>query len=145
MSESRVRVSLSDGLFEFEGSESFVSAQVEKFAALIQAAVAVEWPAAPGIAAADAATVERIRTPSTHHRCVCIMGSNAAGRSEALESDQLQGNRVGRHAINHRKPAGRECFIASNAWRKASRTTFRAAGTAGPIAVSCATSTTPCR
>ena len=32
MSESRVRVSLSDGLFEFEGSESVVSAQVEKFA-----------------------------------------------------------------------------------------------------------------
>jgi hypothetical protein len=51
MSESKVRVSLTDGTFEFEGSESFVAAQVEKFAAMIQAAVAVQWPDAAGLRA----------------------------------------------------------------------------------------------
>ena len=44
MSESRVRVSLTDGTFEFEGSEAFVAAHVEKFTRMIQAAVAVQWP-----------------------------------------------------------------------------------------------------
>ena len=42
MSEARVRVSLSDGVLEFEGSESFVTTQVEKFASIIKAALAAE-------------------------------------------------------------------------------------------------------
>ena len=44
MGEARVRVSLSDGVLEFEGSESFVTSQVEKFTKIIQAALAGERP-----------------------------------------------------------------------------------------------------
>jgi len=46
MSEARVRVSLSDGVLEFEGSESFVTSQVEKFTTIIQTALAGEPPIA---------------------------------------------------------------------------------------------------
>ena len=46
MGEARVRVSLSDGVLEFEGSESFVTSQVEKFTKIIQAALAGERPIA---------------------------------------------------------------------------------------------------
>src|SRR5260370_30857329 len=38
MSEARVRVSLVDGTIEIEGTESFVSAQLEKFGGPIRAA-----------------------------------------------------------------------------------------------------------
>ena len=44
MSEAKVRVSLSDGVLEFEGSESFVTSQVEKFTKIIQSALAGEQP-----------------------------------------------------------------------------------------------------
>src|SRR3954463_10301947 len=64
MSESRVRVSLTEGIFEFEGSEAFVAAHVDKFARMIHAAVAVQWPGsidtvaqAPGAVSPDAPTV----------------------------------------------------------------------------------------
>src|SRR5205809_769550 len=40
MSEARVKVSLTDGVLEFEGSETFVTSQVEKFTRIIQAAFA---------------------------------------------------------------------------------------------------------
>jgi len=53
MSEARVRVSLSDGVLEFEGSESFVTSQVEKFTKIIQAALAGERPTADDAAAGD--------------------------------------------------------------------------------------------
>ncbi len=46
MGEARVRVSLIDGVLEFEGSESFVTSQVEKFTKIIQAALAGERPIA---------------------------------------------------------------------------------------------------
>jgi len=46
MGEARVRVSLSDGVLEFEGSESFVTSQVEKFTKIIQAALPGERPIA---------------------------------------------------------------------------------------------------
>ncbi len=46
MSEARVRVSLTEGILEFEGSETFVAGQVEKFARIIQAAFAGEQPLA---------------------------------------------------------------------------------------------------
>jgi hypothetical protein len=46
MSEARVRVSLTDGVLEFEGSETFVASQVEKFTRIIQAAFAGEPPSA---------------------------------------------------------------------------------------------------
>ena len=46
MSEARVRVSLSEGVLEFEGSESFVTSQVEKFTKIIQATLAGERPIA---------------------------------------------------------------------------------------------------
>jgi hypothetical protein len=46
MGEARVRVSLSDGVLEFEGSESFVTSQVEKFTKVIQTALAFERPIA---------------------------------------------------------------------------------------------------
>jgi hypothetical protein len=51
MGEARVRVSLSDGVLEFEGSEGFVTGQVEKFTKVIQAALAGGRPIAD-----DAAT-----------------------------------------------------------------------------------------
>ena len=51
MGEARVRVSLSDGVLEFEGSESFVTSQVEKFTKIIQAALAGERPIADVAAA----------------------------------------------------------------------------------------------
>ncbi len=53
MSETRVRVSLTDRVLEFEGPESFVSGLVEKFAGVIHAGLGGE-PAA----AHDAANVE---------------------------------------------------------------------------------------
>ena len=53
MSESRVRVSLTDGTFEFEGSEGFVAAHVEKFARVIQAVVAVQWPGSADVEASS--------------------------------------------------------------------------------------------
>ena len=40
MSEARVRVSLTDGVLEFEGPENFVAGLVEKFTGVIQAALA---------------------------------------------------------------------------------------------------------
>ena len=69
MSESRVRVSLTEGTFEFEGSEAFVAAHVEKFARMIQAAVAVQWPGAFEAAGdvppeAPAAAVEAPEAPA---------------------------------------------------------------------------------
>ncbi len=45
MAEARVWVSLSDGVLEFEGSESFVTSQVEKFTKIIQAARGSKQPA----------------------------------------------------------------------------------------------------
>ena len=51
MGEARVRVSLSDGVLEFEGSESFVTSQVEKFTRIIQAALTGERPIADDAAA----------------------------------------------------------------------------------------------
>ncbi len=48
MSEAKVRVSLTDGVLEFEGSETFVASQVEKFSRIIQAAFAGERPIADG-------------------------------------------------------------------------------------------------
>jgi hypothetical protein len=51
MSEARARVSLTDGVLEFEGSESFVTSQVEKFTKIIQAALAGERPTADDAAA----------------------------------------------------------------------------------------------
>ena len=51
MAEARVRVSLSDGVLEFEGSESFVTSQIEKFTTIIQAALAGERPIADDAAA----------------------------------------------------------------------------------------------
>ena len=68
MSESRVRVSLTDGTFEFEGSEAFVAAHVEKFARMIQAAVAVQWPGADPATIdppATAAVVETTAPPAS--------------------------------------------------------------------------------
>ena len=56
MSEARVRVSLSDGVLEFEGSESFVTSQVEKFTKIIQAALAGERPIADDAAAGGGTT-----------------------------------------------------------------------------------------
>jgi hypothetical protein len=56
MSEARVRVSLTDGVLEFEGSESFVTSQVEKFTKVIQAALAGE-PLITDSAPADAGDV----------------------------------------------------------------------------------------
>jgi len=53
MGEARVRVSLSDGVLEFEGSESFVTSQVEKFTKIIQAALAGERPIADDTASGD--------------------------------------------------------------------------------------------
>ena len=49
----RVRVSLSDGVLEFEGSESFVTSQVEKFTKIIQTALAGERPIADDTASGD--------------------------------------------------------------------------------------------
>src|ERR1700704_1671520 len=51
MGEARIRVSLSDGVREFEGSESFVTSQVEKFTKIIQDALAGERPIADDAAA----------------------------------------------------------------------------------------------
>ena len=42
MSEARVRVSLTDGVLDFEGPENFVAGLVEKFTGLIQTALAAE-------------------------------------------------------------------------------------------------------
>ena len=53
MGEARVRVSLSDGVLEFEGSESFVTSQVEKFTKIIQTALAGERPIADDTASGD--------------------------------------------------------------------------------------------
>jgi hypothetical protein len=49
MGEARVRVSLSDGVLEFEGSESFVVS--EKFTKIIQAALGGVQPIADDAAA----------------------------------------------------------------------------------------------
>lgn len=57
MSEARVRVSLTDGVLEFEGSESFVASLVEKFTGVIQTALGGETPDANGDAAGDKTTV----------------------------------------------------------------------------------------
>ena len=56
MGEARVRVSLSDGVLEFEGSESFVTSQVEKFTKIIQAAFAGERPMADDATAGGGGT-----------------------------------------------------------------------------------------
>ena len=57
MSEARVRVSLTDGVLEFEGPEHFVAGLVEKFTGVIQAALTGEppdaAPPAPGVALTD--------------------------------------------------------------------------------------------
>ena len=53
MGEARVRVSLSDGVLEFEGSESFVTSQVEKFTKIIQATLSGERPVAEDAADGD--------------------------------------------------------------------------------------------
>jgi len=53
MSETRVRVSLTDGVLEFEGPEHFVSGLVEKFAGVIQTTL--------GGAANDSASVDNGR------------------------------------------------------------------------------------
>jgi len=58
MGEARVRVSLSDGVLEFEGSESFVTSQVEKFTRVIQAALAGERPIADDAAGGDGGTTD---------------------------------------------------------------------------------------
>ena len=47
MSEARVRVSLTDGVLEFEGPENFVAGLVEKFGAVIQTALTGEAPGNP--------------------------------------------------------------------------------------------------
>lgn len=53
MSDTRVRVSLTDGVLEFEGPEYFVSGLVEKFAGVIQTALAGDQPAADCVASSD--------------------------------------------------------------------------------------------
>ena len=52
MSEARVRVSLTDGVLEFEGPEDFVARLVDKFGSVIQKAIAGESPDAKDVAAA---------------------------------------------------------------------------------------------
>ena len=61
MREARVRVSLTEGILEFEGSEIFVTSQLEKFSKIIHAAFAGED------AVADEAPRE---TPSTRDSVV---------------------------------------------------------------------------
>ena len=58
MGEARVRVSLTDGVLEFEGSESVVTNQVEKFTKIIQAALAGERPIADDAAGGDSGTTD---------------------------------------------------------------------------------------
>ena len=53
MSEARVRVSLTEGLLEFEGPEKFVADLVEKFGSVIQKALAGESPETNDVAAAQ--------------------------------------------------------------------------------------------
>jgi hypothetical protein len=48
MSEARARVSLTDGVLEFEGSESFVTSQVEKFTTIIHPPRALRPLLTPG-------------------------------------------------------------------------------------------------
>src|SRR5262245_48860706 len=59
MSEARVRVSLTDGVLEFEGSESFVAGQIEKFTGVIHTALAGERSAENDVAAGDGGSSER--------------------------------------------------------------------------------------
>ena len=54
MSEARVRVSLADGVLEFEGPEKFVADLVEKFTGVIQTALVGETPEATTPAGAEA-------------------------------------------------------------------------------------------
>jgi hypothetical protein len=65
MSEARVRVSLTDGVLEFEGPENFVSGLVEKFTSVIQTALSAEpQPAAasaPPVASAPPAPGEVLK------------------------------------------------------------------------------------
>jgi hypothetical protein len=44
MSEAKIRISMIQGTFELEGSEAFVSAQIEKFADVIKASLSAPYP-----------------------------------------------------------------------------------------------------
>jgi len=64
MSEARVRVSLTDGVLEFEGPENFVAGLVEKFSKVIQTALAGEAPdAQPAAASVHQAAVSAPPAP----------------------------------------------------------------------------------
>lgn len=85
MSESKVRISLNDGLIEFEGSEAFVTAQVATFSEVIRSGLLRARPAGAGVVRQE--TEEENKLPedrSVPEELLQIFAKNAEGALQIL-------------------------------------------------------------